>query len=135
MTCLRARRWGHGASTMHTAPDPTAPLCNFCTLLLLPRGPSPWPRSPDLWVFLPSFFSLSFPPSFLPYTCVEIKGSCFTAFDLGHILCVCLICITQLSNTSLPFLLVDYESILTAVISTCSAIFQWSKGVEAAKDK
>ena len=83
---------------------------------------------------LPSFFSLSFPPSFLPYTCVEMNGSCFTAFDLRHILCVCLICITQLSNTSLPFLLIDYESILTAVISTCSDIFQWSKGVKPAKD-
>lgn len=41
---------------------------------LLPRVPSPWPRSPDVWAFLPSFFSLSS----LPYVCAEMNGSCFT---------------------------------------------------------
>lgn len=71
--------------------------------LLLPRVPSPWPRSPDVG---PSF--LPFLP-LLPFLMCVLRWMVLVllCFWLKTHFCVCLIRVTQLSDTSLPCLLIE----------------------------
>lgn len=130
--------WGHvnggmEASTTLTAPDPTVPFC--LPLLHAAAAASPFSMaSPQMCgpSFLP-FFSLSSLPCMCVLRWMVLVLLCF--WLKTHFLCVCVSASAQLSDTSLPCLLIELSIPSYSEHQYTCCLFQWSEGVKPAKDR